>query len=278
MANLLQLALGQCQRLLSLSQRVQEAVPLFQHRYHQLLEVRIRVRLRGGAGPMGPAPPGRAFRFTDGRHHLAHHLETKDPGNRHPVRAKGSRRSLADAQKVESFPTLGSRCSARNRQEAGKTQIRGARTREMNPSTRTIIQFRGGDPRRPPPPPHGQTRGILSAELYFLAVENKCASVNFFSSRFPGGGERKARPAPPNHRSRKAQKEHRASKPDKYKIHQASYRNVCSQLLRRADGAPNSRAGFGEALKRTRFVKGPGKVFFPRAANGQRAVNLTYVS
>ncbi|KAL0629176.1 hypothetical protein AAY473_002500 [Plecturocebus cupreus] len=58
--------------------------------------------------------------------------------------------------------------------------------------------------------------------------------------------EKKSKHMSPNHFSGKAQKEHTASKTDKCKIHQASCRNVCSQLPGRTDGSLNSWAGFGE--------------------------------
>lgn len=54
---------------------------------------------------------------------------------------------------------------------------------------------------------------------------------------------------PPNPFSGKAQKEHTARETDQYKIHQASYRNVCSQLPRRTDGSLNPRAGSAERYK-----------------------------
>lgn len=78
-----------------------------------------------------------------------------------------------------------------------------------------------------------------------LIVKNKRASVTpffFLLSYFPVGGWRGAarevesqNTCHPIMFQEKAQKEHTVSKTDKYKTHQASYRNVYSQLRGRTD-------------------------------------------
>lgn len=78
-ADLMQLALGQAQVLLSLPQRVQEPISFLQHGHHQRLKVTLGVRVQRGAGapPAGAVPTVGPFRLADGRHHLAHHLQAQ---------------------------------------------------------------------------------------------------------------------------------------------------------------------------------------------------------
>lgn len=78
-ADVVQLALGQAQVLLRLSQSVQEPISFLQHGHHQRLKVTLGIGVQRGARtpPAGAVPPVGPFGLADGRHHLTHHLQAQ---------------------------------------------------------------------------------------------------------------------------------------------------------------------------------------------------------